>query len=77
MSSNHRRNTNSSTRTSSTQPTDISTLPTETTVRVNLLLLLFFDKKNFIKFDVTSKIVFTKFVEQRQVQMVVHSRKKH
>lgn len=77
MSSNRRRNRNPSRQIGSTHPAEISTPPTGTTIRANLLFLLFLKIKILIKFDIISNIVFTKFVEQRQVQMVVHSGKKH
>jgi len=48
MSSNRRRNTNPSTRTGSTHP-EVSALPSETTVRVNLLLIVFSKRKIFTK----------------------------
>ena len=75
MASNRRTNTNSGGTTNSNRPTEASNPPTETTLRVSFnyifKILIVVD----FKFYKLTNLIILKYVDQRQIQMVIYTRK--
>ena len=75
MASNRQRNTNSGRTTNSSRSTEASAPPTETTLRVSFHYIFKILRVIHFKFNKLTNLLILKFVDQRQIQMVIYTRK--